>query len=346
MPVYTIDPLSDPRWPEFVARHPRSSIFHTSGWLAALRQAYGYVPIAYTTSPPGKELVNAFPFCRVETWLTSGRLVSLPFSDHCEPLVDGQEDLALLLTAAEKDSRSSSLSYVELRPLHSLPPGGSHFTEADSYVFHSLDLRPSLDQIYRNFHEDCVRRKIRRAERERLACEVGNSETLLRAFYRLFVQTRKRHGLPPQPFGWFRALLASLGQSVRIYVARRGDLAVAAILTLTHPGGMVYKYGCSDPAFNSLGGTQMLFWNVIQIAKAEHCPLLDLGRSDCDDSGLITFKERWGAARADLLYFRYSLRPSLQRGYYRQAKLARRLLTRFPPAFLSAAGRFLYRHMG
>src|SRR5439155_744233 len=55
MTVYSLDPLEDPRWAEFVQRHPRASVFHTPGWLEALRRTYGYAPVLYTTSLPRAE---------------------------------------------------------------------------------------------------------------------------------------------------------------------------------------------------------------------------------------------------------------------------------------------------
>src|SRR2546430_5296635 len=90
--LYSLDPLEDPRWAEFVQRHPRASVFHTPGWLEALRRTYGYEPVVYTTSLPRAELTNGLVFCRVRSWLTGRRLVSLPFSDHCEPLVHNSEE--------------------------------------------------------------------------------------------------------------------------------------------------------------------------------------------------------------------------------------------------------------
>src|ERR1700737_2885876 len=88
MPVYCIDPLNDPRWGEFLDRHPRSSVFHTPSWLDALRRTYGFQPVVYTTSPESSDLRNGVVFCEISSWLTGRRFVSLPFSDHCEPLVD------------------------------------------------------------------------------------------------------------------------------------------------------------------------------------------------------------------------------------------------------------------
>src|SRR5262249_10182222 len=103
VPAYNLDPLRDPRWPEFLETHPRASVFHTPGWLTALRRTYGYEPVAYTTTPPGTNLTNGIVFCKVNSRLTGRRLVSLPFSDHCEPLVESSEDLQPLLQSLEHD---------------------------------------------------------------------------------------------------------------------------------------------------------------------------------------------------------------------------------------------------
>src|SRR5262245_41581700 len=86
--IWAIDPLCDERWAELIASHPSASVFHRCGWLAALQLSYGFEPIAFTTSSPTEPLTNALLFCKVRSWLTGSRLVSLPFSDHCEPLVE------------------------------------------------------------------------------------------------------------------------------------------------------------------------------------------------------------------------------------------------------------------
>ena len=113
--VYRIQPLQDPRWGAFLERHPRASVFHTVAWLEALQRTYGYEPVAYTTSPPDGALQNAILFCLVDSWLTGRRLVSLPFSDHCEPLLDGHTEGSMFLSALEHDVRRNNVRYVEIR---------------------------------------------------------------------------------------------------------------------------------------------------------------------------------------------------------------------------------------
>src|SRR3989441_115895 len=151
--VYTFNPLEDPRWAEFVHRHPRASVFHTPGWLEALRRTYGYEPVTYTTTPPGSELTNGVVLCRVYSRITGRRMVSLPFSDHCEPLVERPEDLEGLLHALELDCTKERWKYVEIRPrtAYAGPPGG--LEPAQAFYFHAVDLNPELTEIFHRCHK-------------------------------------------------------------------------------------------------------------------------------------------------------------------------------------------------
>jgi hypothetical protein len=87
MIIHEIDPVQDPRWAVFIARHPQATIFHTPTWLEVLRRTYGYEPFALTTASLGEDLNNGLVACRVKSWFTGRRTVSLPLSDHCELLV-------------------------------------------------------------------------------------------------------------------------------------------------------------------------------------------------------------------------------------------------------------------
>lgn len=343
--AYFIDPLQDPRWPALVAAHPRASLFHSLGWLSALRDVYGYDPVAITTCSPGSTLTNGLVFCRVKSWLTGRRLVSLPFSDHCEPLVDGPEELDAVLMPLRQQVEQGKWKYLEIRPLLHAPSVRAGLSRLVSYSYHSLDLAPSLEQLFQKFHKDCVQRKIRRAEREKLQYEEGTSEALLQEFFRLLVMTRRRQYLPPQPLAWFRGLIAAFGTDLKIRVASKDGVAVASILTLSHKKSMVYKYGCSDVALNRFGGTALLFWKAIQEAKELGFQELEMGRSDTENIGLTAFKERWGATRSSVSYWTYPRNDSPGLSVWKQ-NVARRVVSAVPDVALETAGSLLYKHIG
>jgi lipid II:glycine glycyltransferase (peptidoglycan interpeptide bridge formation enzyme) len=176
--------------------------------------------------------------------------------------------------------------------------------------------------------------------------EDGNSEALLLKFYRLLVTTRRRQHLPPQPLAWFRGLIATFGDDLKIRVASKGDLPVAGILTLSDRRCVVYKYGGSIASLNKLGGMALLFWKTIQGAKDKALEELDMGRSGADNLGLIAFKEHWGATGTPLTYWRYPPPgPYVPRPAW-QKSLARRVVRATPDLALEAVGTLLYRHIG
>jgi hypothetical protein len=343
--VYETDPIRELRWAALVASHPRSSVFHSPKWLQALHNVYGYEPVVVTTCPPNAPLTNGLVFCKIQSWLTGRRLVSLPFSDHCDPLPDALNETDELLLQLGRQVDSEKWKYVEIRPIAYQPGSRTGMSRGITYWFHRLDLRPPERQLLQSFHKDCVQRKIRRAERERLTYEAGASEELLKKFYALLVMTRRRQGLPPQPLAWFRGLIAAFGSDLRIRVASKDGVPVASILTLSHKKTVVYKYGCSNAAFNPMGGTALLFWQTIQEAKHQGFEELELGRSDTDNAGLIAFKERWGASRRSISYWTYpESEPAKPNGW--KKTVARYMVSAAPKLALEAVGSLLYKHIG
>jgi lipid II:glycine glycyltransferase (peptidoglycan interpeptide bridge formation enzyme) len=346
MEVYSFDPLHDARWTELVGRHPKASVFHTTGWLKALRHTYGFEPIAFTTSRPADQLANALVFTKVRSWLTGCRLVSLPFSDHCEPLVDTADELRVLCLAVLRYRAHGSWRYVEVRSATWGAPPEDSFAAAQTFWLHRLDLDRELGVLLHSFHKDSIQRKIRRAEREGLTYEHGRSEALLHKLCHLLDLTRQRHQVPLQPLAWFRHLIACLGDSLCIRIASKDGEPAAGILTLAFRDRVVYKYGGSDVRLNPLGGMPFLLWKTIQDARQIGARELDLGRSDDDNTGLIVFKDRWGARRSTLTYWRAPGRPHSAAGDGWKMRLAKRVFSRLPRGLRRASGSLLYPHIG
>jgi hypothetical protein len=346
MQLYTLDPMLDGRWDDLAASHPRASVFHQQGWLKALVRTYSYRPMVLTSTPPGKPLSNGIVFCEVKSWITGKRLVSLPFADHAESLLDEIGDSSELIEWMRTECRRHNWKYIELRPLSWKMQPDCPLAASQSFWFHTLSLTPSIEQIFRGLHKNCLQRRVRRAEREQLSYEKGCSEGLLNDFYRLLMITRRRHQLLPQPRAWFRNLVACMSPNVEIRLARKDGIPIAAILTLCHRRTVVYKYGCSDDKFHHLAGMPFLFWKLIEESKTAGAEQIDFGRTDLDNKGLIEFKDRFGTTRRQLTYFRYpeSTREKGVVASYLPAM--RRLFSVLPDALSSRAGRLLYRHIG
>jgi lipid II:glycine glycyltransferase (peptidoglycan interpeptide bridge formation enzyme) len=220
------------------------------------------------------------------------------------------------------------------------------YEQSDRFYIHTLDLHEDLDAIFGKLHKSCIQRKIHRAERENLGYEEGRSRALLERFYHLVVLTRRRHQLPPQPFRWYRNLSEYMGESLTIRIVSKEGRPVAGLLTLAHGNTLVYKYGGSDAQFHNLGGMPLLFWKTIQSAKASGVVSFDLGRSEPDNEGLVSFKGHLGAVGSEIAYYRYPTKASQTAVRRLGIRAAKYVFARLPDVVRVPAGALLYKHMG
>ena len=349
MQIYQIDPVKDSRWTEFLDRHPKASVFHTVGWLQALQRTYGYEPVAFTTSPPMGQLSSGLVFCHIRSWLTGSRLVSLPFSDHCEPLCDSAEELDFLISKLRAALEGQHWKYLELRPVDgnfALANHGNRFTAASRYFLHTLSLCPDLPDLLQGFDKNCVQRRIRRAERAGLVEGCGRSEELLQDFYTMFVATRARHRIPPMPYAWFENLIQCQGEFMEIRVAYKDDYPISGILTLRFKDTIYYKYGCSDRESKKFGAIPWLLWRAIVAAKSNGAVRFDLGRTEENNAGLCAFKNHWAPHSKPLIYWKFPGVSSIESASGWKLKLAKGAFACMPNSLLKLTGRLLYRHIG
>ncbi len=277
------------------------------------------------------------------------RMVSLPFSDHCEPLFNSAAELEQVVANLQTEVKPQKWNYLEVRPLHGIFDvigQESGFRPARRYRLHGIDLQPDLDQILRGFDRDSVVRRIHRAERAGLIQKCGTSLDLLADFYNLLVITRGRHDLPPQPREWFQNLIDCLGNALEIRIAYKDATPVAAVLTLRFRDVVHYKYGCSDARFKNLAGMPLLLWGAIKGAKSKGAREFSLGRSDEDNVGLVAFKNHWTQHATSLVYWRYPGPASLETRVGWRVNMVKRVFAMMPQRMLTATGRFIYRHIG
>ncbi|HKF77286.1 MAG TPA: hypothetical protein VKF59_14185 [Candidatus Dormibacteraeota bacterium] len=76
---------ADPAWRRLVAGQPEATPFHLPAWGRVLADAYGYSSIVLA-DPDGPGGVGAGALLVRLRRLGGPAWVSLPFSDHCQPL--------------------------------------------------------------------------------------------------------------------------------------------------------------------------------------------------------------------------------------------------------------------
>ncbi len=160
--------------------------------------------------------------------------------------------------------------------------------------------------MFENF-TGSVRRAIRKAERSSLVVEVSQDGGAMRDFYRLHGQTRRRHGLPPQPFSFFQRIHEEVVEAgLGMIVTAKGSTGpVAGAVFLRYGKKAVYKYGASDAASLESRANNLVMWQGIQYLASSGCETLHFGRTSPQNEGLRRFKLGWGAVEQTIPYFKF-----------------------------------------
>jgi len=343
----TIDAVFDRRWDDFVSRHPSGVIYHRSAWAQVIAATYGHTPlyIALEETRTG-ELAGAAPFFIVKSPLTGERVVSPPFATFCDPLVppSGTADMAAFIF-----DRVPTARHIKMKLLDFKLDAPSEVLVSSSYVTHFIDLRPGLDELFNAFHVSSVRQRIRRAERNGITFRWGQSEADLRGFYRLHKGVRQRHGLPPQPYAFFKNMWIILGAAglLNLGVVEHEGKLVAGSIVLKSGHTYHHEYSASEEASWKLCSNQKLLWEIIKTAHADGARYMDLGRSEMSNVSLIEYKERWQGKRLHLSYCTLPA-PSVVANERNGSGLLKRsmefLNRRMPGRLLEWEGRLIYPH--
>src|SRR5262249_23617174 len=193
-----VDPLHESGWDQLITLHRDAGCFHTSAWARVLHQTYNHNPF-YLQLFHGRTLAALIPFMEVRSPFTGRRGVCLPFSDACEPLIFDLEAKGLVTDQLIRFARERRWKYLEIRGGKSLRLAS---TPSGRVYGHTLDLCSGSEDLITRF-AGSVRRAIRKAERSGVNTLIERNRQAIGDFYQLHVQTRRRHGLPPQPVSFF-----------------------------------------------------------------------------------------------------------------------------------------------
>ena len=350
-----VDPRNDPEaWDRCISDFPDASFFHSSAWARVLCRAYGHQPFYLRFNGKLGDAHALVPLMEVRSPITGRRGIGLPFSDFCQPLIrdPAEPDLATLHVALANFARDRNWKYLELR---GAAPDSLGLTEKPpTFLGHQLDLRVGSETLLAGCSSS-VRRALRKATRAQLSASIGHSESAMREFYRLHCLTRRRHGLPPQPYRFFQIIHEELirQRSGFIVLASRAgsEQPIAAAIFLNFNGQAVYKFGASDEREWELRPNNLVMWEGIRHLAESGAAQLHFGRTSPGQDGLRRFKLSWGSREEAIRYHQFETRsrdwqpvcPSASHGL--ASRLGHKLFNIAPLAINRLAGQLLYPHL-
>lgn len=339
-----INPAEQENWNNLLISTPGYSFFHTSNWAEVLRKSYNYTPVYLCTREQNK-FASLLPMIEVDSFLTGKRGVGLPFTDACEPIAQTAQEFQKLFDQAVALGRKRKWKYLAIR-------GGAKYLTAEQptefFYGHKLDLAPGQQQLFRNLR-DSTQRNIKKAQKKNISVTISTSPQAMKDFYRLNTWTRREHGLPPQPFNFFRNLqnLVIKKDLGFIVTASVNNIVIAANIYFKFGNEVIYKYGASDKKFQQLRANNLVMWEAIKWSADQGFAKLCFGRTEQENKGLMQFKAGWGAKAYKIYYYKYDLQKNVFTADHSDINpLFKKIFSKLPIPVLGIMGRILYRHMG
>ena len=335
----------------FIEQQAKDSLYYSRAWLDLITKLYGYSVISLTTSNTSGQITGFLPLCFMQSPLTGRRLVSLPFSDIC-PLLAADDDSANdLIEQAVRLAQEKKAKYLELRTgVNEMVSKRPDLVEGNIYVRWLIPLAAEPDTVWSGLRKP-IQHQIKKARKLGVQVRVAQHREEVAHYYSLHLQTRsKKHGMPAQPQRFFYELWDTFAASdaMKILLAEYEGNIIAGMVLLAAGTTVRYAYGASDERYLHLAPNNLLMWTAISYGCTHEYQTLDMGRTACDNEGLMEFKRRWGAIKEPLPYYYYPHLEGLATTSEHSRKF--RLLTacwrQLPLRIAGPLGGHLYKHLG
>jgi hypothetical protein len=327
-------------WDKLVSGFPDRTTFHSSAWAQVLSQTYGFVPV-YLIASRGNNSISALPLMEVTSWLTGRRGISLPFTDECGGL--GATD-SCLVDEALRIGRGRGWKHVEFRGGRGLFNGTKPSVQ---FLGHQLKLCSNTARLFEQL-ESSVRRAIHKAEKAGLTIEISQTLDATHDYFALHGETRRKHGLPPQPIEFFRQIHTQIIAQQRgvIISAKFEGQVVASAIFFHDDAEAIYKFGASNAKGEQLRANNFVMWEAIKWHAQKGLNLLRFGRTSPTNEGLRRYKLGWGAEEYLINYYKYDLRKDALVSQKDEAiAWYNRIFRHLPMPLLRRTGALLYRHI-
>lgn len=343
--------LSGARCSTILEEQITQNFYYSQSWLDLITKTYGYSVIPLTTTNSSGQITGFLPLCSMHSPLTGRRLVALPFSDYCPLLAENEDTAHELVEQAIQLARREKVRYLELRPgINDVLDKRPELSKGNLYVRWLLPLASDPDAAWANLRKP-VQHQVKKSRKMGVEVRIAEQREDMAHYYHLHLQTRsKKHGMPVQPQAFFYGLWDAFAANgnIQLLLAEHEGKTIAGMVLFASGSTVRYAYGASDENYLRLAPNNLLMWTAISWGSEHGYQTLDMGRTACDNEGLMEFKRRWGAVQEPLPYYYYprieGLATTSEQGW--KFRLLTACWRQLPLQISRPLGDRLYKHLG
>jgi hypothetical protein len=335
-----------PAWEGYVAGHPNGALYHTLGWRDFVTDIFGHEPV-YLAAFRGGRVTGLLPLFVVRHPLLGSKALSLPYDvGSGGPLADDDATERALIEAAQAAAARAAVNYFEIRCDAARPTlDAMSFVRAEPVLISDMTL-DGEEAVWARVRKDHVK-AMRKAERRGITVTEARSLDEYMDFYDVYLRVFRDFGTPPYASAYFSALFDRMysSGSVRLLLARLDGKAVGGLVFFCGGRTLVSKFAACVPDAVPLRAYAALYGEAIRLSLTLGYPKLSWGTSSRAQTGLVDFKEGWGATTRAAAVYQLAFRgtpPSLTR-YYDSNGLAQRVWRTLPLGITRLVGPSLNR---
>ena len=229
-------------------------------------------------------------------------MLSLPFCDYLDPIVDTDEQWHELV-----DPLVARGLPFQIRVIDAVPPRDDpRFVEVDEMAWHVTDLEQTEEALFASWSPASPPERAHRAQSARSRPASAPTSKMCAPFT-TSTAVRGRTST-----GCWRSRLVLREHLEAVLTRRRivvglaeheGDV-IAGSFYLLWGGVWYYKFGASIFERSSVRPNELLAWDSMCVAKSRGCRSYDWGVSDLDPPGLVEYKRKLGTVERPVFVLR------------------------------------------
>ncbi len=295
------------QWNDYVHTHPQATAYHNFAWIESVEQAYGHPNVSFIALDNDK-VIGVLPVIKIQAPLAGHSYCSLPYCDMGYAIGDSEQIITALLDKLRRMKEGSGAKKIEYRDSSEATISKTEEALHGQKVSMFLALPETSDELLKSFKSK-LRSQIRKAERNGLTYQTGNSQQLIDEFYQVFISNMRKLGSPVHSKAWYDHLLKNYQDDILISIVYTESAPIGGGIVLRNGNRACIPWASTLVKYNHLAPNMLLYWSLLKTVTDSGAREFDFGRSTYGE-GTYKFKRQWGAQPQLLKWFLPGQQPA------------------------------------
>ncbi|MBI2145792.1 peptidoglycan bridge formation glycyltransferase FemA/FemB family protein [Candidatus Woesearchaeota archaeon] len=294
------------KYASFLKECPEALYEHDLAIKDLVAKHFKFKP-SYLIAKENEKIAGVLPIFEAKSILEGTRFVSIPFFPFGGVIGKDIDCKRQLLDKAKELAANAKFLQIRQRE-ELLPELVQEMVVQKPITNFFIDLKKGEPEMFASLDKS-IRYDIRKAQKHHLPVVIGTTPLLLNDFYTVYLNTRKKRGVPAWPYGLFQQALQNC--NTKVAVTYHQQKPIAASFLFMDKETIEYAFAGTDYRYSWMCPYYLLIWEIIRFGIRNNYKTLELGGStrEMNDGNMYLFKDQWATRKAEIPYYFYAADP-------------------------------------